>query len=102
MQQKKTSLKKQASQVARLLKFMANPQRLLLLCLLTEKPHSVGELQAVVGLSQSALSQHLAQLRAYKVVLSEVKGPQRLYRLADDKVAQILQLLHQLYCSKEK
>jgi len=102
MQQKKSSLKRQAGQVARLLKFMANPERLQLLCLLAEKPHNVGELQEEVGLSQSALSQHLASLRTHKIVRAEAKGVLRIYQLSDPKVAEILKVLHQLYCTKEK
>jgi len=53
---------------AAVLKAMANPQRLKVLCLLAERELSVGQLENLVGLSQSALSQHLAKLRQDKLV----------------------------------
>ncbi len=53
---------------AAVLKAMANPQRLKVLCLLAERELSVGQLESLVGLSQSALSQHLAKLRQDKRV----------------------------------
>jgi len=53
---------------AAVLKAMANAQRLKILCLLVERELSVGEMEGFVGLSQSALSQHLAKLRQDKLV----------------------------------
>lgn len=53
---------------AAVLKAMANPQRLKVLCLLAERELSVGQLESLIGLSQSALSQHLAKLRQDRLV----------------------------------
>lgn len=98
MQVKNMRLKKEANQVARLLKLMSNPQRLQLLCLLAERPHAVHELQTALGMAQSALSQHLSGLRTHKIVQSDVNGVLRVYKLHDPKVQALLNLLHQLYC----
>ena len=56
---------KQASSI---LKAMSNPQRLLVICQLAGGEKSVGELEKIIGLSQSGLSQHLAQLRRHNLV----------------------------------
>ena len=60
-----------AGTAANMLKHLANPSRLMVLCELGQGERSVGELESVVGLSQSALSQHLAKLRAAKLVPEE-------------------------------
>ncbi|HEX6066287.1 MAG TPA: metalloregulator ArsR/SmtB family transcription factor, partial [Longimicrobiales bacterium] len=63
-------LKHNATRAAELLKAMSNPYRLMVLCSLAVGERSVGELERVVGLSQSALSQHLARLRREKIVVA--------------------------------
>ena len=87
-----------AESAATLLKNLANPSRLLVLCALVQREYSAGELEDVAGLNQSALSQHLAKLRADKIVKARRDGQRIFYSLADDKSAQILQALHSIYC----
>jgi hypothetical protein len=70
-------LEARALRAASLLKAMANPVRLLVLCQLAEGEKSVGELEGVVEVSQSALSQHLALLRQRKLVKSRGTGAAR-------------------------
>lgn len=83
---------------ADLLRALANPHRLLILCELTDGERSVSELEAVVPLSQSALSQHLAKLREGKFVATRRDAQSIYYSLADARVARLIGLLHELFC----
>lgn len=80
------------------LQLMANPKRLLILCRLAEGERSVGELVGTVELSQSALSQHLARLRAAQIVATRRDGQTIFYRIADQRVSQIMAALHDTFC----
>jgi DNA-binding transcriptional ArsR family regulator len=92
-------LEANAERAASLLKSMGSPRRLLILCQLVEGEKSVGELEKAVGLSQSALSQHLAVLRHKGYVSTRRAGQMIFYSLAGDEARSILQSLHGLYCS---
>jgi ArsR family transcriptional regulator, virulence genes transcriptional regulator len=85
--------------VARLLRTMSNPSRLLVLCELLDGERSVGELERRTSLSQSALSQHLAKLRAQGLVATRRQSQNIFYSLADTDVDQIIALLHRLFCT---
>ena len=90
---------RQAGEATRLLKVMANESRLLVLCYLAEAGElSVGELIDRVGISQSALSQHLAKLREEGLVATRKEAQSVFYRVCDPRAEQILALLHQIYC----
>ena len=90
---------RQAGEASRLLKTMANESRLLVLCYLAEAGElSVGELVDRVGLSQSALSQHLAKLREEGLVATRKDAQCVFYRVCDPKAEQVLVLLHQIFC----
>lgn len=90
----------QAAEAAAMLKLLANENRLLLLCILiTEGEASVGELAERVGLSQPALSQHLAKLREDGLVSTRRAGTTIHYRIADPRVARIMPTLHELFCT---
>jgi DNA-binding transcriptional ArsR family regulator len=88
----------QAGKAAGLLKALANENRLLILCHLQERELSVGELNAQVGLSQSALSQHLAILRRDGLVETRKSGQTVYYSLKSDEVRAVIGVLHGLYC----
>lgn len=89
----------QASEAAALLKALSNESRLLVLCHLAESGElSVGELVERVGLSQSALSQHLAKLREERLVATRKEAQTVFYRVCDPKADQLLALLHDLFC----
>jgi len=88
----------QAEAAAELLKALGNPQRLRILCLLVEGEHSVGEINAHVPLSQSALSQHLALLREQGLVETRREAQTIFYALADGPARTLLGTLHDLYC----
>jgi ArsR family transcriptional regulator len=95
----KSEFTRQAGEATSLLKALANECRLLVLCHLAESGElSVGELADRVGLAQSPLSQHLARLREEKLVATRKEAQTVYYRLCDPKAAQLLTLLHDLFC----
>lgn len=89
----------QAEAASDLLKAMANPQRLRVLCLLIEREMSVGEINALVDLSQSALSQHLAVLREKNLVSTRREAQTVYYAVSDGLVHDIIETLHAAFCS---
>jgi ArsR family transcriptional regulator len=92
-------LAENAARAARLLRALANERRLLVLCdLVAAGEKSVNDLAANVGLSQSALSQHLALLRDEGLVTTRRAGTVIYYRLADPKAEAVLHTLHRLFC----
>ncbi len=89
----------QAAEAVSVLKSIAHEGRLLVLCYLSEAGEmSVGELATRVGLSQSALSQHLAKLRAEGLVATRKEAQSVFYRIDQPKVLRLLRTLHDLYC----
>ena len=91
-------MRRHASDAARLLRALANEKRLMLLCLLVEGERSVGELNARVDLSQSALSQHLAVLREDGLVSTRREAQTIYYALAPGPAHRIIETLHGIYC----
>lgn len=87
-----------AKDAAGLLKALANEQRLMILCNLLGGPLAVGELNAQIGLSQSALSQHLAVLRDAGVVATEREAQTIYYSLPSGVVTEIIGVLYREYC----
>ena len=92
-------LQKRAHEAAALLKALANPDRLLLLCHLVETERAVAELGAMTGIGQPTLSQQLAVLRNEGLVLTRRSGKSIHYRIASPAVHAVLSTLYQLYCS---
>ncbi len=89
----------QAAVAARMLKLLGNEYRLLILCfLIAQGEMKVGELVEAVGLSQSALSQHLGLLREDGLVAFRRESQTLYYSVADPRAAQILKLLKNIYC----
>lgn len=88
-----------ADQAVTLLKAMANRHRLIILCCLQGQELSVGELNQKIGLSQSALSQHLALLRKDELVKTRKEAQTVYYSLSSPDVEAIISTLHRLYCS---
>jgi DNA-binding transcriptional ArsR family regulator len=91
-------LREHASDATRLLKALANESRLMILCKLAEGELSVGELNAHVPLSQSALSQHLALLRRDGLVETRREAQTIYYRIVDGPAARVIDLMHSIYC----
>ena len=93
-----SELEQHAQAAADLLKQLANKHRLMLLCLLIEQELSVSELNAHTALSQSALSQHLASLRAAGLVATRRESQTIYYRLSGDEAIKIIAVLKSIYC----
>ncbi len=89
-----------AESAAELLKALAHPARLLVLCRLVEGEAAVGELQPLVGLSQSALSQHLATLREMQLVTTRRESQTIYYALAAGPAIGVLDALYAAYCEQ--
>lgn len=88
-----------AAAAAELLKALAHPARLLVMCRLVDGEASVGELQQQVGLSMSALSQHLAVLRELALVTTRRQSQMIFYSLADGPALGVMQALYEAYCA---
>lgn len=91
-------MKDRAIEVSELLKHMAHPERLIVLCQLTQGEVGVGELQQNSALSQSAFSQHLTVLRKFGMVKTRKEAQQVFYSLADPRVESLIQSLHGVFC----
>jgi DNA-binding transcriptional ArsR family regulator len=93
------AMARHADDAAALLKALAHPARLRVLCRLVEGESSVGELQPLVGLSLSALSQHLAVLREMALVTTRREAQTIHYALAPGPAVGVLGALHDAYCN---
>ncbi|WP_297923378.1 metalloregulator ArsR/SmtB family transcription factor [Metallibacterium sp.] len=95
-------MQRNAEDAARLLRALANPQRLRILCLLVGGEMSVGNINARIDLSQSALSQHLAVLREEHLVSTRREAQTIHYALLNGPAQVIIETLHGIYCSPKK
>jgi DNA-binding transcriptional ArsR family regulator len=95
---KMAQLHDMAANACVLLKAMANEWRLMILCQLAEGEKTVSELQSILGLSQSALSQHLAILRREKIVRSRKHAQSVSYSLTGDEATKVMESLHDVFC----
>jgi ArsR family transcriptional regulator, virulence genes transcriptional regulator len=94
-----TAFERKAAEAAMLLKLLANENRLIILCRLVQaREMSVGELAAAVGLSQSALSQHLAKMREEGLLATRRDAQTIYYRFSDRNAERLLALLKNIYC----
>lgn len=99
---KPAEMAKHADKAARLLKALAHPARLLVLCRLVEGEASVSELQPLVGLSMSALSQHLAVLRDLNLVCTRRESQTIFYSLAPGPAVGVLDALYAAFCASKR
>lgn len=91
-------LEASAAEASKLLSALANERRLLILCQIADREMSVGEIQELIGISQSALSQHLALLREQGLVATRREAQTIYYRLADPAAQRIIETLAEIYC----
>jgi ArsR family transcriptional regulator len=89
-------------EAAALLKALSHPQRLQLLCHLSQKELTVGELEKLCGASQSAVSQFLARMKAEGLVTSERNGQFVSYRISDPRVLKLIQAMHKIFCPPQE
>ena len=100
--QKLDELKSHANEATTQLKALANVNRLMILCMLLKGDLSVGQLNEMIDLSQSALSQHLAKLRADGLVTTKRDSQTIYYAIADGPARSIIEALHGHYCAPKK
>jgi DNA-binding transcriptional ArsR family regulator len=94
-----SSLTDNAGKAATMLRALANERRLMILCLLIEaKEMNVGDLAREIGISQSALSQHLAKMREEGLVDFRREAQSIHYRIADPNVKRLIAVLKNIYC----
>ena len=93
------AMKKRADEATGLMRALSNPYRLMILCELHDGERSVGELERVVGLRQSPLSQHLAKLRGEGLVATRREAQTIHYSLASPEARKVIGLLYRLYCN---
>jgi DNA-binding transcriptional ArsR family regulator len=91
-----------ATEAAKLLKALSNERRLMILCQLGDRELPVGQIQPLVGLSQSALSQHLAVLREQGVVATRRDGQTIYYRVSDPAAVKVVATLAEIFCPPGK
>jgi len=97
------TLEKKATVVADILRALANERRLMILCKLVEWDEgNVTALAEAVGISQSALSQHLARMRDEGLVTFRRESQTLWYRIADPRIEQLFASLHDLFCKPRK
>ncbi len=91
-----------AQEASQFLKALSNDSRMLILCRLAQHGEmSVSQLEADLQFRQSKLSQHLTLLRAERLVATRREGKSIYYRLVSAEVEQTLELMHEMFCSKE-
>lgn len=92
-------LEAKAGLISGVLRALGNDARLLLLCRLAEQGEATaGSLIGTAGLSQSALSQHLARMREEGIVAYRRDSQTLWYRIADPRIEDLIGTLHRLYC----
>jgi len=94
-------LREAAAQAVAALKVLANGDRLLLLCQLSQGEMCVSELEEALDIHQPTLSQQLGVLRTEQVVSTRREGKNIYYSVADPTLLEILAVLYRLYCPKE-
>ena len=92
------TMRESASVACGILKVLANEDRLLILCQLSQGARNVGELEELLGIQQPTLSQQLTVLREEKLVMTERKGKFIYYSLASLEAIQIMKTIFSLYC----
>jgi DNA-binding transcriptional ArsR family regulator len=94
-------LRGKADSIAATLKLLANTDRMLLLCKLSEGERCVGELEEELDIHQPTLSQQLGVLRNEEVVATRKEGKNVFYSISDPAVMKVIAALYRIYCTKE-
>ncbi len=92
-------MRRNCDEVSKILKASAHPQRLMILCYLSEGNRTVGEIEEFCGMSQSATSQFLVRMKLEGLIDSEKAGKFVCYRIADSRIKDLISSLHHIFCS---
>jgi DNA-binding transcriptional ArsR family regulator len=93
------TMERAAGQASELLKSLANPHRLMIVCQLIEEDRSVGELAAFLGIRDSSVSQHLALLRRDGLVTTRRDGQTIWYSISSAPARAVVETLYRTYCA---
>jgi DNA-binding transcriptional ArsR family regulator len=96
------SMQAAALQATGLLKVLVNPDRLLLLCQMTQGEYCVADLEELTGIKQPTLSQQLTVLREEEMVTTRREGKQIFYNIASKEAMAVMRVLYELYCKDRK
>ncbi|CAN7388802.1 metalloregulator ArsR/SmtB family transcription factor [Aminobacter sp. LjRoot7] len=94
-----SELLERAGEASEFLKKLANPNRLMIVCALVDGERSVRDLEDSLGIRQPGLSQQLAELRDAGLIAGRKESKSVFYRLADERVAEIVALLYRMFCA---
>lgn len=83
--------------VAMIFKSLAHPKRLMILCILSTGPKTVGELEKLIGASQSAVSQFLTRMKLENLVSSNRDAQKMIYEISDPKMVQLFQAMQKIF-----
>jgi len=92
-------MKTSAAQACRLMKVLSNPDRLMLLCQLSQGEKRVGELEEILGIAQPTLSQQLTVLRDEELVTTRRDGKRIYYQIASPQALAVMRVLFDQFCS---
>ncbi|MHA5057236.1 metalloregulator ArsR/SmtB family transcription factor [Acinetobacter schindleri] len=95
-----TTMRDSADQVVGILKSLANTDRLIILCHLSQAELNVSQIENLTHIQQPTLSQQLMMLRKSDLVSTRRDGKQIFYSIKDQNLVVILNTLYQLYCAK--
>ena len=91
-------MRNKCDHVSRILKALAHPQRLMILCYLADGEKTVGEIEQACSASQSAVSQFLNRMRLEGLVQSEKRAQFVYYEIKDPQVRQLIKSLYKIFC----
>ena len=94
------AMQQAATKAGGLLKVLANSDRLLLLCQMSQGEYCVSELEAMTGIKQPTLSQQLSVLREEQMVSTRREGKQIFYSIASPEAMAVMKVLYELYCKQ--
>lgn len=97
-----SQMRSAAAKACALLKTLGNSDRLLLLCQLATGERCVGELESLLGIQQPTLSQQLGVLREEELVTTRRVGKQIFYNISSNEALAVMQVLHELFCRKQR
>jgi DNA-binding transcriptional ArsR family regulator len=97
-----TQMQTAAAEACGLMKVLSNPDRLMILCQLSQGEHRVGELESLLGIVQPTLSQQLTVLRDEALVATRRDGKHIYYRLESPRALAVIQVLYDQFCGKTK
>ena len=92
-------MRENCDEVSKILKASAHPQRLMILCYLSEGRRTVGEIEAFCGMAQSATSQFLVRMKLEGLINSEKEGKFVTYRIEDSRIKGLMAALYHIFCS---